>query len=290
MATPTRFPYPFFVVTFTWSWLIWLPLVLASAGYLPIGKDLVSAWSVPATILAAFGPAAGALYCLRTLHGKGAVRQYLMGLMDFHLGWRAWLIPIAVLGASTWLAWILPELWGAPRLEMLLPSVWVFPPYVLLMILLGGGQEELGWRGYILDPMEARLGPWLGNLVLGVVWACWHLPLFLITGTSQTFVPFAGFVLLITGYSWFLAWVRQASGKRTLAGLIAHGWANAFVPLFPTVVMVEGAAQPRYWLWVSLTFVIGLVTMLVRSQNERQGRRSSSAALRESSRPMGGRP
>lgn len=211
MEAQSRFPYRFFVVTFTWSWLIWLPLVLAGAGILPLEKDLVSALSVPVTIVALFGPGVGALYCLSTLHAKGAVRQYLRGLVDLRLGWQAWLVPVVVMGASTWLAWILPELWGAPRLEML-------------------------------------------------------LPLFFIPGTSQMYVPFAGFVLLITGYAWFLAWVRQASGKRTLAGLITHGWANAFVPLFPTVVMVEGAAQPRYWLWVSLTFVIGLVTMALRSR------------------------
>ena len=259
-------PYQFFVVTFIWSWLIWLPLVLAGAGILPLGKDLLSAWSTPVSILAAFGPAAGAFYCLSTLHGKGAVHQYLRGLLDFRFGWQAWLVPILVLGGSTWLAWALPELWGEPRLAMLLPSVWVFPPYVLIMILLGGGQEELGWRGYILDPMEERLGPWLGNLVLGVIWAVWHLPLFVIPGTSQTFMPFAGFMLLTIGYSWFFAWVRQASGKRTLAGLVSHGWANAFIPLFPTLVMSEGAAQPRFWLWAGLTFVIGLVTMIVRSQ------------------------
>jgi hypothetical protein len=51
--------------------------------------------------------------------------------------------------------------------------------------------------------------------------------------------------------------------------LISHGWANAFVPLFPTVVLVAGAAQPRYWIWVSLTFVIGLITMAIRSHNNK---------------------
>lgn len=266
MKKQERFPYEFFVVTFLWSWLIWLPLVLAGAGIFPLDKDLLSALTNLAIILGAFGPAAGAFYCLKKFHGKGAVREYLRGLLDFRLGWRAWLLPILVLGGSTWLAWMLPELWGEPRVEMFLPSVWVFPPYVLLMILFGGGQEELGWRGYILDPMEERLGPCLGNLVLGVIWACWHLPVFFIPGTSQTFMPFAGFVLLMTGYSWFFAWVRQVSGRRTWAGLITHGWANAFVPLFPTVMMAAGASQSRYWIWVSLTFVIGLVTMAIRSR------------------------
>jgi uncharacterized protein len=263
---PSKFPYQFFVVTFAWSWLIWLPLVLAGAGVFPHGKDLFSRLTIPVTMLGVFGPGVGALYCLKMQHSKPAVRNYLRSLLDFRFGWKAWLIPILVYGISTWVAWILPELWGEPRLKMLLPSVWTFPPYILIMILLGGGQEELGWRGYIVDPMEERLGPWLGNLILGVIWTFWHLPLFFIPGTSQYVMPFTGFMLLIIGYSWFLAWVRQASGKRTMSAVVAHGIANAFIPLFPTIVLVKGVEQPRFWIWVSLTFVIGLVTMVLRSR------------------------
>jgi hypothetical protein len=270
MEKQTRFPYAFFLVTFLLSWLLWLPLVMAGAGILPLDEDLLGAITMPVIIIGAFGPAAGAFYCLNKFNGRDAVRQYLRGLLDFRLGWQAWLVPILVLGGSTWFAWMLPELWGEPRVDMLLPSLWVFPPYIVIMILFGGGQEELGWRGYILDPMEERLGPWLGNLALGVIWAVWHLPLFFIPGTSQTLMPFGGFVLLTTGYSWFFAWVRQVSGKRTWAGLITHGWANAFIPIFPTVMMVSGASQSRYWIWVSLTFVIGLVTMAIRSRKTNQ--------------------
>jgi hypothetical protein len=270
MEKQTRFPYAFFLVTFLLSWLLWLPLVMAGAGILPLDEDLLGAITMPVIIIGAFGPAAGAFYCLNKFNGRDAVRQYLRGLLDFRLGWQAWLVPMLVLGGSTWFAWMLPELWGEPRVDMLLPSLWVFPPYIVIMILFGGGQEELGWRGYILDPMEERLGPWLGNLALGVIWAVWHLPLFFIPGTSQTLMPFGGFVLLTTGYSWFFAWVRQVSGKRTWAGLITHGWANAFIPIFPTVMMVSGASQSRYWIWVSLTFVIGLVTMAIRSRKTNQ--------------------
>jgi uncharacterized protein len=142
-----RFPYRFFVVTFAWSWLIWLPLVLAGAGIIPLGKDQLSAVTVPWIAVGVFGPAVGALYSLRTLRGKGAVGEYLRGLLDLRLGWWGWLAPPLVLGVTTWLAWTLPELWGAPRLKMLLPAVWTFAPYLLLMIFLCGGQEELGWRG-----------------------------------------------------------------------------------------------------------------------------------------------
>jgi membrane protease YdiL (CAAX protease family) len=269
MEKKERFPYRFFVVTFAWSWLIWLPLVLVGAGIIPLGKDLLQGAVVPAIILGAFGPAIGALYSLRTLHGKGAVREYLRGLLDLRFGWWGWLAPPLVLGATTWLAWILPELWGAPRLKMMLPAVWVFLPYLLFTVFFGGGQEELGWRGYILDPLEERLGPWLGNLVLAVVWAVWHVPLFFIPGSTQVFVPFLGFTLALVGYSYLYAAIRHVSGKRTMAGLFAHGWGNAFVPLFPTIVMADGAAQPRYWIWAGLTLLVGVVAMIVRSRRAR---------------------
>ncbi len=152
MEKQARFPYQFFVVAFVWSWLIWLPLVLASAGILPLGKDLLSALTPPVTIVAMFGPAAGTFYCLRTLHGKDAMRRYLRGLLDFRLGWRAWLLPILVLGGSTWIAWMLPELWGEPRAEMLLPSVWIFPPYVLLMMSIGRRAGRTGVARLYLGP------------------------------------------------------------------------------------------------------------------------------------------
>jgi hypothetical protein len=268
MKKQTPFPYEFFVVTFLWSWLIWLPQVLVGFGIFPLEGAFFQKISIPITILAAFGPAVGAFYCLRKYEGKGAVASYLRSFLDFRLGWRAWWAPIIILGGSTYLAWVLPELWGEARIGMLLPSVWFFPPYLSIMILFGGGQEELGWRGFILDPMEERMGPWLGNLTLGIVWGGWHLPLFFIPGTSQNYMNFFGFLLLTIGYSWFFAWIRQLSGKRNLAGLIAHGWANAFVPFFPIIIMDKQAAQPRYWLWVSLTFVLGVVAMAIREKTQ----------------------
>jgi hypothetical protein len=37
-----------------------------------------------------------------------------------------------------------------------------------------------------------------------------------------------------------------------------------FVPLFPTIVLVEGAPQQRYWIWASLTLLVGVLAMIVR--------------------------
>ena len=245
--------------------MIWLPLVLASFGIIPLGKELVTKLWLPLTLLAGFGPALGALYSLRTLNGKGAALRHLRGILDLRLGWKAWIFPIIVLGGSSYAVHMLPERWVGPRLGIGLPNLWFLPLFFLAMVFLGGGQEEIGWRGYILDPIEDRLGPLLGNLVLGVVWAVWHLPLFFIPNTSQAYMPFAGFVLLMIGWSCFFSWVRQSSGKRVFSGLYAHGVANAFGSTFPTIVMARGASRDRFWIWASLNFAIGLGAMAIRS-------------------------
>lgn len=246
-------PLRFFAVTFAWSWLIWLFLILSGAAKPSI--------TIPASMLAAFGPAAGAYVSLRTLNGKGAVKTYQKSFLSLAFGWKVWAVIFLLLCSITAAAWYIPELFGQPRLPMLLPGIYVFPVYWLMMVFLGGGQEEIGWRGYILPFLENRYGTWTGSTILGLVWAVWHIPLWFIPGTSQTYMNFAGFIMLTLGYSYLFSWVMKSSGKRPLAGLIAHGTANALIPVFPILVMKPEAAQPRFWLWTSLTLLTGALVL-----------------------------
>ncbi len=262
MESQTRFPYRFFVVTFLWSWMIWLPLVLAGLNIIHVDQEFLAKANMPALILAAFGPAIGALYSLRTLNGKGAVGKYLRGVLDLRIGWKVWLAPLVLIAGSTCAAWALPELWGATHLGIrvfLLAS----PVNLLIIALFAGSQEELGWRGYILDPLEKRFGQWLGSLVLGVIWAVWHLPLFFIPGSGQGAIPWPGFLLLTTGYSLFFSCIREASGKRTFSGIYAHGLINVFGSVFPLIG--PSTPQVRYWLWSTFAFAIGFTTMSIRT-------------------------
>ncbi|MBK7712336.1 MAG: hypothetical protein IPJ37_16290 [Bacteroidales bacterium] len=150
MISNIRFPFRFFLITFIWSWLIWAPLVLGSLKIIPVSDKILSALTLPVIMLGVFGPLAGALFSLHQEQGKGSSGKYLRRFLDLQLGWKAYIIPIIIFGGSTFLTRFLPELFGEKRLSMLLPSIWMFIPYLLLMIILGGGQEEFGWRGYAL--------------------------------------------------------------------------------------------------------------------------------------------
>jgi len=265
-----KFPLRFFIVTFIWSWSIWLPLILAGFKIIPITKELLTAITIPVSILAAFGPAVGAFFSLRTLQGKGSISIFLKSFFSIKFGWKVWGLIFSVFGLSTAIAWFIPELFGESRLSMLLPNIYIFPIYWLMMVFLGGGQEEIGWRGYILTFLEKRFGSWVGSIILGLVWACWHIPLWFILGTSQTYMNFIGFTMLTLGYSLFFSWVMKSSGNRPLAGLVAHGTANAFIPVFPTIIMKFDVPQIRFWIWTSLTLIIGVAIMAISTYNTKK--------------------
>ncbi len=47
---------------------------------------------------------------------------------------------------------------------------------ILLVAMLAGVAEEPGWRGYALDHLSSMTSALVASLVIGLVWALWHVP------------------------------------------------------------------------------------------------------------------
>ncbi len=255
-------PLRFFVVTCFWSWIIWCPLALEGLGVFHLDDSARSVIRMPVGILGAFGPAVGACYAIWSLGGRPALAAFLKAFLSWRFGLKVWVSIFAVFGLVNMVAWYGPELFGYDRLPMLLPNAYVFPFVWLMMVTLLGGQEEIGWRAYLLKPIEARFGIWLGNVVLGMLWAVWHFPLFFVPGSSQAYMPFAAFTIGLIGECFFFSWVMKASGGRPLSAVIAHGTANSFVPLFPTIMLEPDALQVRWWIHQVLVLIVGALFLM----------------------------
>ena len=146
MNQNTRSLFRFFLITFTWSWIIWTPLILCSFKIIPVSDKLLSILILPVISIGVFGPLVGALFATRKEKGEGSTGRFLRSFTDLNLGWKAYVFPILILFSTTFIAWFAPEFFSEKRLPMILPSRWLFIPYLLLMIFFGGGQEEFGWR------------------------------------------------------------------------------------------------------------------------------------------------
>jgi hypothetical protein len=137
------------------------------------------------------------------------------------------------------------------------------PWYLLVAATLGstvlGGQvgEELGWRGYALPKLTMRLGLGGASLLLGVLWAGWHLPLFFILGGDTVGQSFPLYVLQVTAVSVAIAWLYAKTRGSLLLTMLLHAAVNNTKDIVPSAV--PGATQP----WALSTSLVAWLTVVI---------------------------
>jgi membrane protease YdiL (CAAX protease family) len=86
----------------------------------------------------------------------------------------------------------------------------------------GGLDEELRWRGYALPRLQQRYGALAASLLLGVIWAGWHLPNWFLPDSNQAATSFPIFVVGAVALSIILAWLYNSTGGSLLLVILAH--------------------------------------------------------------------
>ena len=102
--------------------------------------------------------------------------------------------------------------------------------------------EELGWRGYALPRLAARFGLARGSLLLGVLWACWHLPLFFIPGVDKYGQSLLLYILGGTALSVAMAWLYGHAHGSLLLAMLMHSAVNQTKDIVPS--NAAGATNP----------------------------------------------
>ncbi|WP_225317732.1 MULTISPECIES: CPBP family intramembrane glutamic endopeptidase [Haloferax] len=135
----------------------------------------------------------------------------------------------------------------------ILPAIFfaTLPPFV----------EELGWRGYVLDRLQLRWNALTASVILGIVWAVWHLPLFFVDGTYQSglgvgTLEFWTFMVGVVGLSGAFSWVFNNTTRSTLAIIILHGMVNFTGEIIAVTPRADAIATVS---WVGLVVVLALV-------------------------------
>ena len=148
--------------------------------------------------------------------------------------------------------------------------------FLLVEFFLGAVSEELGWRGFVLDELQSRFRPLASGLLLGVVWAFWHTPAFLIPGLSQYemggifSMPYFSFLITVVMTSVIHTHAYNATGKSVLtAGVLMHFASNATLVLFGGIFDAF-YVPPLFWIFQPvLTFAAAAVTTFVSSSRAR---------------------
>ena len=246
---------PFFLLTFGIAWGV-LALFMAMPDRLTALFGPVSA-SNPLFILAVWAPAISAVVLVLGAAGPGGLVRYLSRL----LLWRAppvWYLFL-LLGIPA-IYYAGAALKGAPLAVFPFDSVAGMLAASAFMLVLGP-VEELGWRGVALPLMQRRLAPFWAALGVGIAWAIWHLPAFLMSGTPQSDWAFLPFVVGAVSISVILTPLFNASRGSILLPLLCHFQLNG--PAWPD-------AQPfDNWLFAATAVLV--VWLNRRTMFSRQG-------------------
>jgi len=201
----------FFAGAFLFTWLLQAPALLAKLGY--IQADPVAL--LPLALLGVLGPAASATAVSAWEGGPAAVRRLFAsmtaGRAPIWLYGVALLVPGVLLTAVLWLL----RLAGREGPIAYVPDA---AHFVVAFVVAFG--EELGWRGFALPRLQARLAPFAASGLIGVLWTLWHIPMFVAVGIPLSLLLVM--TLYFTGGSLFFTWLFNRSRGSVLLMICAH--------------------------------------------------------------------
>lgn len=181
-------------------------------------SDLIMKW---VTTLCSWSPTIVLLLMLKKLKPEISVRGFYKNAfkekLNFSVFAVAFLIIVGIFLLSTWI------LSAFERKEI--STQLIFVPATLLGNILftaiqGASGEESGWRAYLMPEMESRYGFIRGNLILGLVWSFWHLPLWFVSTNYNgllLIIYILSFIIGLTSFSMIIGVLMRKCNTLILA-------------------------------------------------------------------------
>ncbi len=253
-----RLVFLYYAIACAWAWLAWSPVVLGSHGLKLVNIDA----PLPLfTCIGTLGPFLGCFIAHRLETGN----------------WRA--VHLLPAGPAGWLWLVLGPLLVLMAFFLLFPAFvskgspthWHWHPAVLIGLwlpmfnynLFGGPLfEEFGWRGFLLVHLQGMMPPWVAAICVGVMWALWHIPLFLVSWSSSS--P-STYILIVVGLSILMTYAFNSSGCAVVVAIIMHSAFNAssrFIAPFLDGTLTR--ERPSAEVLIALAFLtLGVLAVLV---------------------------
>lgn len=125
-------------------------------------------------------------------------------------------------------------------------------------MMFGGGFEEIGWRGFLLPKLESLFSKITAPLILGVIWAGWHIPLWFINGTTQSSRSFLAFLCMCICWTAILSFLRIYTDS-IFSCIFMHAWINV---LFDMYMINYDFVSKSFWVFTALQGIICYIIYL----------------------------
>ncbi len=218
----------YYALVFGVAWVVWVPLLLASYGWLSLN---LPAWWFYLAGLAPIGAGVGLTWHEQGWAGIKQLTQRLF-MVRFPLRWYA--LALALPFASSLITALVYAANGG-ELRTSLVAEWL-PRYLSTLVVLTPLAifEEAGWRGYLSPRLQHALGKWPSSILMGAIWAVWHFPFWLLPGNMlgglplvTTLIGLGAMVVGVTAFETQMTWLFNKTRGSLFFACFFHAAANA---------------------------------------------------------------
>ena len=221
----------FFVLTYALMWAFFIPVAVARIPvHAPSGAVLL--------LLGAFAPSLVAVWLTARCEGRAGVRALLGRVFQWKVAARWYVFAAGYIAAIKLAVALVHRIatgawprFGDEPWYLIVAAIAFWTPFQ--------AGEEIGWRGYALPRMAARFGFGGASILLGLIWAFWHLPQFFIPGYGQSFPLY---VVQVTAVSVAFTWLYANTGGSLLPVMLLHSAHNNAKDIVPSAI--PGATNP----------------------------------------------
>jgi len=257
--------YKYFMLTFLISWGLWSPFYFS---------DSVSEfWVLPG----AWGPTIAAIILTYFNRGKAGVLELIRRLFIWKVPFKYYLFAIfGILSLGVISMFIYRMLNGElPDTKVILEgmglsedqiglAILLSPLFFLINTLLGGPlAEELGWRGYAQGELQQKYNANISGLLIGFLWALWHLPLMIFLPKATANLPVLAYFPLMIAMGVIFSWLYNRTRGSVLLAILLHGGLN-----FTHGFLGADILSNRYLLTIQICLVIVLALILAKSNKK----------------------
>lgn len=234
----------YLAVTYGVSWALWLPVTFATFGLPSFADPYPTTWFEDIflgrptgmshwLIIAGgvLGPAAGAIAAWHARDGSAGIRKFLSAGFDVRNAqsstWLLWMIPLGIFALLALVAYIMFGV--GSTIDRPANFLYLFLAGTIMIV-----GEEMGWRGTQQPLLQQRHSALWSAVLVGITWAYWHIPIFLVSFSGGSVEGLGGGVVLTALFplsaiptAIVLAGIFNTTRGLLIAPILYHGLFNA---------------------------------------------------------------
>jgi len=245
----------FLFLTYAATWTCWT-VASAIARRSEPATPALAALAGAVFLLGTFAPALVAVALTERTEGRAATRSLLRRVFAFRVRARWYVFALGYMPAvKLWVA--LTHRFATGEWPRFGQEEWYLMAAAIAVSTWAQAGEEIGWRGYALPRMSDHFGLAPASVILGIIWAGWHLPLFFVPASDTFGQSFPLYMLQVTALSVAAAWLYWRTNGSLLLVMLLHASVNNTKDMVPSAV--PGATNPfalRTWMVAWMTVAV----------------------------------